>query len=104
MFFKKHKINPPEIVIEQQDSKKLVSRIEKAFDEQREEMYMRGLNAHDAGCDIFKCGDCFERIPDKIVSEPYQIPLIERRIKPENYEAYMLVRIVNKIDQSQLDT
>jgi len=51
-------------------------RVRKQINNQWEQMSMRALKAHDPSCsDPLFCNkiDCFKRIPDKIVSEPYKV-------------------------------
>jgi hypothetical protein len=52
-------------------------RVKKAFEAQTAQMQARALKAHDPSCkDLDNCKKrkCFKSEPDKIVSDPYEVP------------------------------
>lgn len=68
-------INPT--VQEDVRSARAIKNVRKAFNAQQDIMHARSLKSHDILCqDNFTCtkSTCFIREPDKIVSEPYEVP------------------------------
>ena len=69
----------PDSIVYEVDTRDMETRkrVKKAFEAQEAQMNARAMKAHDPSCkdlDACKKRKCFKSVPDKIVSETYEVP------------------------------